>query len=120
MNKRMDHITALEKTLEANASESSAARPILRVDVEKYQAFLDDTDLSETQKEQLIEALWSIIVSFVELGFGVHPVQEACGQLPETETERGKSDADALYSKDGLSDDFKEAVTACGPEAVTE
>lgn len=105
MNKRMDHITELEKTLEANATVADAARPILRVDVEKYQSFLDDTDLSDAQKEQLIEALWSIIVSFVELGFGVHPVQEACGKLPETGTESGKCDEDKVYFEPGLSKD---------------
>lgn len=59
---------------------AGAARPILTLDVEKYQAYLDGADLSEAQKEEFIRTLWSIVVSFVELGFGVHPLQEVCGQ----------------------------------------
>jgi len=59
------------------------------VDVERYQHLLDDPALSEEQKQQIIEALWSIIVNFVELGFGVHPVQEACGQGARVDGETG-------------------------------
>jgi hypothetical protein len=58
----------------------ASARPTLTVDVEKYQAWLDETDLSQEQKEEFLQALWSIVVSFVEMGFGVHPLQEICGQ----------------------------------------
>lgn len=58
----------------------ASARPILTVDVEKYQSWLDGSDLSQEQKEEFLQALWSIVVSFVELGFGVHPLQEICGQ----------------------------------------
>ena len=57
-----------------------SARSILTVDVEKYQSWLDNSELSQAQKEGFLQALWSIVVSFVELGFGVHPLQETCGQ----------------------------------------
>ena len=36
--------------------------------------------MTDAQKEEFLQALWSIIVNFVELGFGVHPLQEVCGQ----------------------------------------
>ena len=61
-------------------------KPSLTVDVEKYQAYLDGTDMTEEQKEEFLQALWSIIVSFVELGFGVHPVQAAGEQAAEFES----------------------------------
>ena len=84
-----DTTADLETTATTDATaEATAARPALRVDVEAYQAYLEDTDLSDAQKREVIEALWSIVVAFVELGFGVHPVQEAritCGQSGETE-----------------------------------
>lgn len=48
----------------------------LNVDVAKYEAYLADTDLSADEKRELIEILWAIMVSFVELGFGVHPLQQ--------------------------------------------
>ncbi len=56
------------------------APPTLTIDWEAYLPLFEDEDISETEKRELIEALWSIVVSFVDLGFGVHPVQQACGQ----------------------------------------
>ncbi len=58
----------------------ASAKPIITVDVERYQSFLDDTDLTEPQKAEFLQALWQIITNFVELGFGVHPLQEVCGK----------------------------------------
>lgn len=66
----------------------------LCIDVEYYQSFLDDMDISEDKKLELIETLWGIVRSFVDLGFGVHPVQAARqnaakereAQLPEAIT----------------------------------
>lgn len=66
---------------ETNAGELSL--PELRkieVDVDRYQAMLDDPALTEAKKEQIITALWQIIVAFVDLGFDVHPAQSACGK----------------------------------------
>lgn len=71
-----------------NHAESGACEPIegmivdpgarkVSVDLATYQSYLDETDLSEEDKRALIEVLWSIIASFVEMGFGVHPVQQA-------------------------------------------
>jgi hypothetical protein len=65
---------------EISGNFGAAARPIVTVDVEKYQRFLDETDMTEEQKAEFLQALWSIIVTFVELGFGVHPLQEVCGK----------------------------------------
>ena len=56
------------------------APPRLKIDWDAYLPFFEDEDISEEQKRELIEALWFIMVSFVDLGFGVHPVQQVCGQ----------------------------------------
>ncbi|MDF2365628.1 hypothetical protein [Sneathiella sp.] len=56
------------------------AQPIITLDAEKYQHWLDDSDLSKDQKQEFLQALWSIVVAYVEMGFGVHPLQEVCGQ----------------------------------------
>lgn len=58
----------------------AAARPIVTVDVEKYQHYLDGSNMTEKQKEEFLQALWSVMVTFVELGFRVHPLQEVCGK----------------------------------------
>ena len=57
-----------------------STRPVVTVDLEKYQAMLATVDLSPQQKEDFLRAMWSIMMTFVELGFGVHPLQEVCGQ----------------------------------------
>lgn len=57
-----------------------SANPVVAIDVEKYQSWLDDSDLSDQEKQEFLQALWNIVVAFVELGFGVHPLQEVCGQ----------------------------------------
>ena len=56
------------------------APPRLNIDWDAYLPFFEDQDIPEAQKRELIEALWAIMVSFVDLGFGIHPVQQACGQ----------------------------------------
>lgn len=49
----------------------------LIIDYDLYARYLEDSDLDESQKREFIETLWSVIVSFVDLGFGVHPLQQA-------------------------------------------
>ncbi len=46
-------------------------------DVEKYQALLDSDDIPEDKKVELLETLWAIMVQFVDMGFGIHPLQNA-------------------------------------------
>lgn len=74
-------------------------KPTLTVDVEKYQAYLDGSDMTESQKEEFLQALWSIIVSFVELGYGVHPLQEVCGKPPQLDGEGAKEAFDGVSSE---------------------
>ncbi len=62
----------------------------LEVNLEAYRPLLECDDISDADKAELLKALWSIIVSFAQLGWGVHPVQQAqearqevCGQIAE-------------------------------------
>lgn len=72
-------------------------RPVVTFDVSRYEHFLEDQGLSAEQKRAMLEALWSIIVSFVDLGFGVHPVQQACGQNGDEESEHSGGVLDEVY-----------------------
>lgn len=81
-----------------SGSFDASARPIVTVDVEKYQTWMDDPDLSEEQKAEFLQALWSIVVTFVELGFGVHPLQEVCGKDFENCSQRPKEAFDRVKS----------------------
>ena len=69
-------------------SFAMSTRPVVTVDINKYQAWLDDPDLTPEQKEDFLRSLWSVIMTFVELGFGVHPLQEVCGKNELTGTAR--------------------------------
>jgi hypothetical protein len=73
----------------ANASRHSR----LEIDLDHYQSYLDDPALTPDQKEEILGALWTIITAFVELGFGVHPVQQACGKHETTLDLTAKSES---------------------------
>lgn len=93
---------------------NAAAKPSLGIDTAKYQAYLDDPSLSEAQKEEIVQALWSIIVAFVDLGFGVHPLQEvlgqeACGKLGATLDVQGNKDSNESKPVNILSKEFERA-----------
>ncbi len=78
----------LDLTEVMNKAASSSHHSRLGIDLDHYQTFLDDPALTPNQKEEIVGALWTIITAFVELGFGVHPVQQACGK-PETALDLG-------------------------------
>ncbi|MEL6648133.1 MAG: hypothetical protein AAFQ05_10585 [Pseudomonadota bacterium] len=93
----------------------------LQIDWERYGAMLDASDLSEAQKLEFIQALWSIMTTFVDLGFGLHPVQQVCGQA-----DLGSGDLSAdLLSLDSTSaqSDFEAAASrdaGAPPESETD
>lgn len=50
--------------------------PPLTLDVSRYEALLADFDLSEEERVAFLEAMWNVVVSFVDLGFDLHPLQQ--------------------------------------------
>ena len=70
-------------------SEAIPAKPVLKVDWELYGEYLEASDLSDAEKREFIETLWSIVVSFVDLGFGLHPTQQTCGEIHTTRQQGG-------------------------------
>ncbi len=64
-------------------SSDSGSKRTLTVDWERYGAMLETSDLSDEQKLEFLQTLWSIVTMFVDLGFGVHSVQQVCGQDAE-------------------------------------
>lgn len=68
--------TTREVTINQNASLSEA-KPHLTIDVDYYQDIIDDPDVSEDRKRELIEIVGNIVLQFIDIGFGVHAVQLA-------------------------------------------
>lgn len=75
----------------------------LTIDAERYQHMLDDSGMSEAEKAEFLEALWSIVVAFVELGYGIHPAQEVCGQDEDLFPLPDNEDSDGVESKERSS-----------------
>lgn len=77
----------------------ASGRPSIGIDPAKYLAFLEDMDAPEEDKLELLSVVAAIVVSFVDMGFGVHPVQLACGELTK-ELELGdQTDSDGTNHK---------------------
>ena len=55
-------------------------RPALRFDWQDWLPFFEDEDIPLDQKRELIETLWSLVCSFVDLGYQLNPKQIICGE----------------------------------------
>jgi len=61
-------------------TNTPAKMPSLQVDWEVYAQMLEASDWSDARKREFIETIWSLVMTFVDLGYGIHPVQQACGE----------------------------------------
>ena len=66
-------------------------------DPAEYDEFFEGDDMTDEQKRELLEIIWSIVVTFVDLGFGIEATQQALASalLPEsneTSGDRGGSE----------------------------
>ena len=66
-------------TEDQTTSQENRAARVLTLDVDLYQGYLDDPELSTQQREEMLQALWTAICCFVDLGYKIEP-QENCGQ----------------------------------------
>ena len=48
----------------------------LTLDVDYYQSFLDDANIPDDKKQELIETLWNIVIQFVDMGYGIESTQQ--------------------------------------------
>lgn len=96
--------------------------PVVTVDYDLYASYLADSGLTEGQKREYIETLWSIVCDFVALGFNVHPVQQAgnpCGQLSASRRISPISSENAVQSnQSNLTSEFSNAAGGNAPKAA--
>jgi len=55
-------------------------QPALRFDWRDWLPYFADVDIPLDQKRELIETLWSLVCSFVDLGYQLNPKQIICGE----------------------------------------
>lgn len=58
------------------AGADTSAEPVSS-HLDEYRHHLDDTDMTEEQKTEFLEAVWFLVGEFVSVEFGTHPVQQA-------------------------------------------
>jgi hypothetical protein len=78
---------------------SNCHAPALTLSPDEYLHFLAESDWSESQKREFIEALWSIVVSFVDMGFHIHPLQHGEENQQTLEVESA-----GVLASNGISD----------------
>lgn len=59
----------------------------LSFDWQDYQDFFDGKEVSEDDQRAFIEALWKIVIAFVDLGFDANPVEILCAQMGESSSD---------------------------------
>ncbi|MCU7839797.1 MAG: hypothetical protein KZQ94_10525 [Candidatus Thiodiazotropha sp. (ex Troendleina suluensis)] len=94
----MNHDPTINDNVAASpeALESDGAQP-LQLDPEKYRTYLDEFELSEEQQNELLETLWHIMRTFVEIGWGLDSVQSVFSGIAENAMHE---DSGALQEKD--------------------
>lgn len=84
----------------------------VEVDYELYEAMLEDPSMSKADKRLLIDTLWNIVTNFVELGFGVHPVQQAANARALREAEKVSSQARCTETQNFLANEQGDSVVS--------
>lgn len=75
-----------DQNLQQQFQKTQPQRPGLTFNWEDWLPYFEDTDVPDAQKRELIETLWLIVVSFVDLGFDLNPHQKICGQTLDLKT----------------------------------
>ena len=92
-------------------------RRALRLDAEKYDRMLDASVISEGQRRAFIEAMWSVVVAFVDFGYDIQPF-ESCGQSDESASTSPEPDCDLVeYIHSEMTDEFAEMAARKGDDA---
>lgn len=82
----------------------------MQPDYEDYWADLDGYDLSDEEKRQLIHTLWTMMESFVDSAFGVHPVQQATKARAAKDSHPPRAAIESKTKQKTLSGTFKVKV----------
>ncbi|WP_143071532.1 hypothetical protein [Tranquillimonas rosea] len=64
-----------------------------------YLHHLDHVDMAEAEKLALVQALVPVVLNFVDLGLGTHPVQEACGKQVKSVACGAETDSNGMRPK---------------------
>lgn len=89
----------LMQVFTAALANGAAGKPSVEIDLHEFLHHLEEVEGTEEEKLQLLRMIANAMIPFVEMGFGVHPVQQACGQVAEEFGDAAKEDSEVLDSK---------------------
>lgn len=69
----------MNQTPTPTATEKPARKEVA-FDWREWLPHLAESDLTDSEKQAMIEALWSIVLCFVDMGFDVKTAAETCGE----------------------------------------
>lgn len=84
------------------------------VDVEKYRCHVQSIDLPQDRKDELIHTIYTILQSFVDRAFGVHPVQLSLGSPPQNMPESAAHHA--IMDANSINHEAEESAPAPAEE----
>ena len=58
----------------------------LRFDWQDWLPYLEEQDIPLEQKQDLIKTLWTIVLTFMDMGYAVKPTAETCGNAIDLKT----------------------------------
>ena len=64
----------------ADQDDDKPSPPNIRFAWRDWLPYLEDSDATEAEKQELIETVWAIVTAFVDMGWSVNPTQQICGQ----------------------------------------
>lgn len=80
--------------------------PKLEIDYKKFEKELENSNYTDDQKREYLQILWSFVVDCVDMGFSIHPVQQACEQK--------------LVSNKLLTSNFRNVVSSNHPKVKAD
>jgi len=69
------------------------------LDVQKYRSYVDGFDLSNEEKDKLLEAIWLLLETFVDRSFDEDPVQYLLGRDAESNRKSRKNVVDSACKR---------------------
>ena len=114
---------------ELHEAKETAASPLtgayrpktLSLDTALFQHHLDRSGMSEAEMTEYLQMLWSFIVQFVDLGYGIHPVQQSCGKLPQGTAPSAFASGDMVQLEDHqVTETFNASADECKDQRERE
>lgn len=71
----------------------------LTFDPTLYFQYLAESDMSDADKQIVLEELWAMMVAFVDMGFSISPIQQAMDKSPENKSALASGFSDVVKSR---------------------